>query len=945
MAKQQKTQQFCLKLNSSYLAANNWDVNIDISEARKSSGTVISLADSQILTWINEINGTNDYDEKAKALKQEIKNARRDGDRQKIRDKYDELYQLQYKKDYLCVIMDKKSHYDRANQGFRVNGVNYRRLLTTINGVKTGTVVYTSVELVDELKKRIENGRNVKKKLVPAKLGAYEALCSSASIPVSWPRDEHSKIPGGIIVIKDCFTKFNADLINIDDSDTTCEPKVKFAPMQEVNNNASDGCSMMMPSLAARWGIELGDKDSEPLSGCNLRCAWTKGMTFPFDYVEWAREKNDGNYIITDVWGDKRDVRDADLIVTEGQLKLWSSYDSWEDYYQKCLDNHYTIRIAKTAPHEVDYIRQLNYQFIQPHKMNDRDIRDLSRPTIDEIKSIKGEDVRKSIVYLAGSGLNDTNVLQSDNAAKALMINPQMIADPYISSRIDRMIQKRIQDAKIGVLDVQGNFQILSGDLVALCQSMFGQEITGVLKAGEVYSQYWMDKNVAKVVCYRAPMSNAHSIRMQKISYNDEAAKWFSHIKTCIIVNAWDTMAMALNGFDFDGDLLFTTNNPVLLRTYEDLPALNCIQYNAEKKEVTEDDVVLSNKLGFGSKIGQITNRITTMTSMMASFPEDSEEYRILKYRTQCGQAQQQAEIDKAKGIISNPMPKSWYVFSENIDQDDDSEEILAKKALYRRICAHKKPYFFMYNYGNMRQEYKKYMDNVEEKSKSIFKMSFQELKNKQNKTEKEQKFIKWALDKVPVDMSESVMNKICWYVEDEFDGFKPTKVGGFQLNWLKSGTDYSQNPNYAKLKFEIGVEYNKYKTLMRAITATKTKSDDGDIYAESMKYMSKDEAKDFINMLPESFRVAIETICPDDIMRCDILLDLCYSTNADKDFVWKLCGDTILNNLLKSNGHCLFYPLRVTDDMDVDDNELFECCGKKYIMNKYYVSEVTEDE
>lgn len=95
----------------------------------------------------------------------------------------------------------------------------------------------------------------------------------------------------------------------------------------------------------------------------------------------------------------------------------------------------------------------------------------------------------------------------------------------------------------------------------------------------------------------------------------------------------------------YSGDLLFTTNNEVLLRNQHNLPALNCVQYKAKKSIITEDLLVDSNKKGFGSKIGQITNRITEMTSLMASFPPESEEYKVLKYRTQCGQAQQQAEI------------------------------------------------------------------------------------------------------------------------------------------------------------------------------------------------------------------------------------------------------------------------------------------------------------
>lgn len=547
MAKQIKTQQFCLKLNSSFLAKHNWNLTLPIEEARKTPGVVISLADSQILTWINELNGTEDYDELAKGIKKEIKLIKNQKstkeNKLKVKELYRELYQLQFKEDYLCLIIDKLSDYDRANKGFKVNGVEYRRLLTTTNGVKTSTVVYTSVRLHDELKKRIENGRNTDVKLAPAKLGAYEALTSSASIPVSWPK--------GVIVVKDCITQFKADLINIDDSDTSKEPVVQFAAMQDVENNASDGCSMMLPSLSKRWNGELNGDPDHTISGCNLRCAWTKGMTFTFDYLEWA-EKNVGSYIIKDVWGHDRDLRESELILTESQLKLWSHYDSWEDYYNKCVENHYTIRIAKTAPHEVDDVRQLNYQFIQPYELSDGDVSELISKTVDEIKDIMRFDYKKSIVYLCGSKLDEDNIQFADVAAKALMINKNMIDDPYVYSKINNMIQKRIIDAKIGVLDVYGNFQILSGDLVCLCESMFGLEPRGVLKAGEIYSKYWRDKGVERVTCYRAPMSNAHSIVAQNISYSGDAAYWFKYIDTCVVVNSFDTMPVALNGFDFD---------------------------------------------------------------------------------------------------------------------------------------------------------------------------------------------------------------------------------------------------------------------------------------------------------------------------------------------------------------------------------------------------------
>lgn len=885
-----------------------------IEEARKTPGVVISLADSQILTWINELNGTENYDEKAKEIKSKIKLIKKEkttpDNKTKIKDLYQQLYKLQFKEDYLCLIIDKPSHYDRANQGFKVNGIEYRRLLTTTNGVKTSTVVYTSIRLRDALKKRIQNGRNLDTPLVPAKLGAYEALCSSASIPVSWPK--------GIIVVNDCFTKFKADLINIDDSDTTKEPIVQFAPMQDIENDASDGCSMMLPSLSKRWNGELGGNFEETLSGCNLRCAWTKGMTFTFDYIEWA-EQNIDSYIVKDVWGVDRDIRESELIITESQLKLWNCYDSWEDYYKKCLENHYTIRIAKTAPHEVDDIRQTNYQFLQIHEATDDDVYELISDTVNEIKDIMQLDYRKSIVYLCGSGLDENNICSMDLAAQALMINRNMIDDPYIYSKIRNMIQKRIREAKIGVLDVHGNFQIISGDLVALCENMFGRAPQGILKSGEIYSKYWADQNVKQVVCYRAPMSNAHSVLTQNVSYSNEAAYWFRYIDSCIVVNSQDTMPMALNGFDFDGDLLFTTNNPVLLRTHKNLPALNCIQYKAAKKAVTEEDVITANKLGFGSKIGQITNRITCMTSLMANYSKEDEEYKILKYRTQCGQAQQQAEIDKAKGILPNPMPKSWYDYHANkIDEVNDSDEEKERKRLYQRICAHKKPYFFSFNYLSLKTEYDKYIANVELKSSSMFKMKYADLKKKECKTEEEQQFVQWTEHRMPLDMSPCIMNRICWAVEEDVAELQLVPREKFDSSMIKSGYNYSPG-----LFRAISDAYKQYKQCVSNFIKKKKT----EYYVDEDN--ENDEGYEDIDQLREQFAEKCYNLCPNQYELCDILIDLCYKGRNDKDIVWFVCGDVIIENLLKNNNDNMYYPQKV------DSEGEFWCCGHQFVMKK----------
>lgn len=929
MAKAQKTQQFIYKINSSLLRQNDWDLKLSLSDARKIPGVVVSLADSQILTWINELNGTEDYDNNAKKIKSEIRDIKKQPNsaenKAKISEKYAELYNLQFKKDYLCLIIDKKSDYDRANKGFKVNGIAYKRLICTTNGVKTSSVVYAAdrdveyngkiVNIHNELKRRIENGRNTSIKLSPAKYGAYESLAASASIPVSWPRSENNKIPGGIIVVKDCIVHFKTNFIEIDDSDPTSEPKVTEKYDADFENNMSDGCSMMLPHLSKRWNGELNGDPEHTMSGCNMRCAFTKGMALTFDFIRFAEEiigaseEHPEKYLIEDYWGQKRDVRDADLILTESQLKLCGSYDSWDDYYKKCIENHYTLRVTKTSEEENDDIRQLNYQFIQSLNLTDDDIDELVCPTVNEIKDIMALDPRKSVVYLCGKGLNEKNVIFADNIAKAIMIDQNAINDPYIRSKIKKMINRRIKDAKIGVLDLHGNFQILSGDLYALCESMFGLEPHGILESGEIYSKYWYDEGVNRVLCFRAPMSNAHSIVSQNICKKEKALDWFQYIDTCIVVNGWDTMPAALNGFDFDGDLLFTTNNAPLMRRQTNLPALNCIQTKAPKKIVTDADVIASNKAGFGSKIGSITNKITAMTSLMANYETGSEEYNVLKYRTQCGQALQQREIDKAKGILPIPMPKEWYQYGANIIKPEDSDEIQKKKQFNQTICANKKPYFFMYNYDTERINYQKFIEEANSKSISLYGYSFEDMLKMDNLDEDVDRFIKYCASKCPIDMSPSTMNRICWKIESEFSGNFLCSDVDFDYMIYKSGNEVKRT-SY----FEIKSLCEHYLMDLKNLNSRKTNNE------EERKILLADKDR-LLEVLIED----ISSICPNQESLCDILLDICYTGKMSKSIVWDVCGDQIIENMLKKHDNMLTYPEKCSEAE-------FSCCGAKFV-------------
>lgn len=548
-----RPQKYIYKLNSTYLDMNDYNINLDLCDVVYNSEVVISVGHSQLIKWIEEEAGTSDNYIKVQKIRQEIKNLKKldntFDNQAAIKSKYDELYKYQFEDNLVSIQFDKKSHFDKCCSKLIINGKKFHRLYGTPGGLKMSTVLFINNDFYDAINKKINNGRRHTKikngEEVPvmhsvAKLEAYYALTSSTSSPVSWPR---------MIVVKGTETSFDANIKEVKEEDGVSDPKVYDEKIKNVTLEINDGCGIMSPEYSRKINNELTGED-EIVSGVCARCAFFKGMLFTFPFHEFATNVANKETVI-DAWGHERNVMDVDVIATTSQLKLWDSYRSYEDYYENCLMNGYDFRITKVSE-ELDESRNLNYQFTQSYNLTDDDIEELISPTIDEIMDIIALDHRKSIVYLAGSGLDEKNVMKSDIVAKALMINNELINDPYVRSRIEKMIAKKIRLAKISTIDVDGNFALISGDPYAMCEDIFGMEVKGLLNAGEIYHKFWQDRNVNTVVCMRAPMCVFNNIVKQNIKYSDKADYWFRYIKDCIILNSWDALRTAESGADCD---------------------------------------------------------------------------------------------------------------------------------------------------------------------------------------------------------------------------------------------------------------------------------------------------------------------------------------------------------------------------------------------------------
>lgn len=349
------------------------------------------------------------------------------------------------------------------------------------------------------------------------------------------------------------------------------------------------------------------------------------------------------------------------------------------------------------------------------------------------------------------------------------------------------------------------------------------------------------------------------------------------------------------------------TDNPVLVRRHKELPAIMCAQRRAEKKVVTEDDVIAANIASFGNDIGRTTNWVTSMFEVQSHFEEDSEEYKELDYRIKCGQLYQQNVIDKAKGIIAKPMPREWYDrHAVNKIEDED------KRRFYRSIVADKKPYFMRYIYPALSRQYNTYIKNTNRNALREFRMTVDELEAlpADQLTERQSDFLRYCRVRMPVGLGDCVMNRICRRFEEAFDGYikRAFKEIAFDYTIMKGDAEYTKSQASAIKKI-----YEDYNARLQSYI----------VYAHYDK-VDRDESNATISAMRDEFVQECVSLCPDSKVLCNIILDLCYKRSTSKKFAWDICCEQIVTNLLAKNQWQISAPVY---DRDGD----IEYCGKMF--------------
>ena len=910
-----------------------WQLNITLDELQQKN-FLVGLASSYVTRSLDDIVGTGYNEEKVRKLKMEMKNVMDSNYSKKNTDifnsKKNELFDMLYLPYIVCVHIDKPKHYDKLLEGFKIvvedtdrnkiiSNINFKYFLSTSASIKKWEIYFVDERYVDELQRRVDNGRDTSVEFVPAKLAAYRALTMSSTNPVT----NTSKV----LVVKDLEVSFKTEVLELDGSKQE-EPIMRHVKDYDMGLNCTDGFGLISREFASVWAEDL-HLDYTP-AGFVTRNAFCKGVLIPFDYKQYAEEIQ--MYYVEDVWGNVHDIREVDIVLTTSMLKLQKCYNSYSHYFEHCEQNKYTFSVVKWTPKVMDMERTTNYQFIQAMELTKEEIEDFIRPTLDTIKNIKGQDYKQALAYLRGTSLTEDTEVVRDDFSTALMIKPELIVDTSIRSQIHNLIEKSIRDVKKGTVKVRGNYQTITIDPIMLCQHMFGQPIQGLLKENEIFNRFWVDLNVKEVVALRAPMVSYNNVKIVDVVTSDELEKWYGHLNGLVILNGCDTLCARLSGADLDGDTFFTTDNPYMLKGYrrESLPVV-CLQNPVDKEYCTLEKFQNSDRMLINSNaenVGTITNRATSIQAVQAKFPVGSKEWEELEYRIQACIMKSQDSIDAAKGIdIPFGFPKTW-IDRKACEKIEDEE----KREFYKSIVAEKKPLFMIEIYESKKRERRKLRQKENMRCLTRYGRTLDEvLENPLTEDEERTKMFYEMF--VPVDENDKcVMNIIYNSVEEQMKEFHIDKKGTTELAGL-----YKTNKKYPKrLLKQLDDIYEDYVQMSDSLLD----------YKNIQKRTSRERAE-FERFKKDELREKVYSLHNSKEEMCNAVVDYVYSNpKISRLFLWWLCGDQLILNLLSDNDFYVEYPILCdNEDFDIDNDDCFIYKQQKMKLHKKQVKgEFTDD-
>jgi len=369
------------------------------------------------------------------------------------------------------------------------------------------------------------------------------------------------------------------------------------------------------------------------------------------------------------------------------------------------------------------------------------------------------------LLYLLGETANKVPETgwfdRLDTYTKIVVLEKTFVKDRAIRGKILSSLRRKMSDGLIGRLLINGNYQAMISDPVAQIEWALGLPVKGALEEGEVYSSFWVSKDVYRVAALRAPMTWKSEVNVVKVG--GQGCRWYENIGSGIVFNIYDDSMARMSGADFDGDMCLTTDSGVVISGASGGNIVGYERKPAEKQIIDPQVSWVADTKSMTNRIGFVTNLGTTYYSMLPLYDKGSPEYRAIINRLKLLFCFQSMEIDKSKGIQTVPLPLYWTKWSKTTGV---SPEDYAIAFFNNSILCDKRPYFFRWLYARYDKSYKKHLRTYDNYCWAKFGKSLAEVLSTGGIDPYEKRIVYNYRRFCPLIESESVMNLVAKRME-----------------------------------------------------------------------------------------------------------------------------------------------------------------------------------
>ena len=529
------------------------------------------------------------------------------------------------------------------DKGFIYNGTHYSRFGKSASQGKDGITAFVCDDIFDELYMITQMDIEIDECVI----SKYEA---QRCLPFSSCTLIHDYMPN-IVIIGEYEKTLENQLIKyvverekeFTDKETGKKKKYKSREIEEgykdLKLSPFDGCGCHEHEFKEEVGKQLG-LDYEPI-GTQVRLPFIKGYSVyvPFRKIlkEWGYE------YITDIYGNKHHIDTVDCIwnisMFKGHKLFKEKYgnNAWAEYMNTIRKYEFKLGISKYSHHvkHLNKYTRMNFQYLQcldlwnpkyidyyeNKEVGDYDILDnnndgkivkLAKYTTSLFeKIIKGE---KFYTYKF-MGITDTEDYEPESKyLEAALVNDVMLKDPAVKQFIYRKLKKSIDEAKVGKIYCSGFYHTGVGDMIGYLQYAVGEDVVGCLGERELYSGNF---DCGDIVSFRSPLVDPSEVNKIKIVRNDIINKWFGYFKDqdVVMFNMYDISAPQQGGADFDGDIFFLCDEPIVIDSKIDKNIILDIEdkVTAKSKPYTKENLIEYEVMTRDNRIGEITNVATSI--------------------------------------------------------------------------------------------------------------------------------------------------------------------------------------------------------------------------------------------------------------------------------------------------------------------------------------------